>query len=578
MNQNDFGNYLTNYAGISQMLKTCSVREMLEQTASLMKIPAKDMEWLTVVECPVEPLDGLFGHVLEELVKHAEHYDWLYERLEDDGSRAVLMELLRYRILPAVSFLNKAGELSGGLDKGGDTFRTLGAAGGEIDAILEAKEYIRESAFALSVCVSHTSSGLWEIPRLLDAIRPGYRFRLRYEIEGGEAQAILYAVMPPAKGEDPVRREGPKRIVALAPYERGWSNAELVKDCGVIPYLFYKNHGCEVTMVSAPMTDYSNLKYMDGVKLLFLPDGRPETKEAYIRQEAQNIDCLMLRRPYPDYLGVVKIYRQCNPTGKIYLPLDANSFFVDRIPWQEGFMRDFMKECQVISASGKAMQRHLNEKWPWVIEHIPNGFYHFGEERKAPVFSEKENIILTAGRLGTEQKGTHVLLEAFAEIAGELPEWELHLAGSVEPEFEPYLEQFRERFPELMEHRIHFLGHIADRETLYEKYAKAKIFALTSAWEGGTPNVIAEALYAGDVTAVTKIDEYQEATDDGRCGGASKIGDPEEFGKLLLRLCRDDRLEEMSRHAHTYACRHYDMERIVDGLYELIFDSDEQLS
>lgn len=90
--------------------------------------------------------------------------------------------------------------------------------------------------------------------------------------------------------------------------------------------------------------------------------------------------------------------------------------------------------------------------------------------------------------------------------------------------------------------------------------------------------MIAEALYAGDVTAVTKIDEYQEATDDGRCGGASKIGDPEEFGKLLLRLCRDDRLEEMSRHAHTYACRHYDMERIVDGLYELIFDSDEQLS
>ncbi len=30
-----------------------------------------------------------------------------------------------------------------------------------------------------------------------------------------------------------------KRIVALAPYERGWSNVELVKDLGLISYLLY---------------------------------------------------------------------------------------------------------------------------------------------------------------------------------------------------------------------------------------------------------------------------------------------------------------------------------------------------
>lgn len=572
MNQNDFGNYLTDYAGISRMLKTCGAQEMLEQTAALMQLPPEEAEWLPVAEYPLEPLGGLLGHVLAELGKHVRHYDWLYSRLSDDGSREVVTELLRYRILPAPSFLSKAAEKSAGLDRGAGAFRRLGAAGAETDALLEAKEDIRETAFSLSVCVSHTAAGLWEIPRLLDAIRPGYELRLRCEEEEGEVRAVLYAALPAAGRKEPVRREGPIRIAALAPYERGWSNAELVKDCGVIPYLFYKNHGCNVTMVSAPMTDYSNLKYIDGVQLLFLPDGRPETKEAFIRQEAPNIDCLMLRRPYPDYLGVVKLYRQYNPGGKIYLPLDANSFFMDRIPWQEAFMREFMDQCHVISTSGSAMQRHLNEKWPWVVEHIPNGFYHFGEDRETPVFAEKKNIILTAGRLGTEQKGTHVLLEAFAGIAVEIPDWELHLAGSVEPEFESYLEQFRERYPGLTEGRVRFLGHIPDRETLYQKYAEAKIFALTSAWEGGTPNVIAEALYAGDVTAVTKIDEYREATDDGRCGRASEIGDPEGFGKLLLGLCREEKLEEMSRRAHAYACEHYDMERIAARLYELIFE------
>lgn len=30
-----------------------------------------------------------------------------------------------------------------------------------------------------------------------------------------------------------------KRIVALAPYERDWSNVVLVKDCGLISYLLY---------------------------------------------------------------------------------------------------------------------------------------------------------------------------------------------------------------------------------------------------------------------------------------------------------------------------------------------------
>ena len=37
----------------------------------------------------------------------------------------------------------------------------------------------------------------------------------------------------------------------MAPYERPWSNVELVKDCGLIPYLLYKNHGCDASMVGA---------------------------------------------------------------------------------------------------------------------------------------------------------------------------------------------------------------------------------------------------------------------------------------------------------------------------------------
>lgn len=54
----------------------------------------------------------------------------------------------------------------------------------------------------------------------------------------------------------------------MAPYERGWSNVELVKDCGLIPYIMHKNYGYEVSMVGADGGPYPyHEKYTKGVKM-----------------------------------------------------------------------------------------------------------------------------------------------------------------------------------------------------------------------------------------------------------------------------------------------------------------------
>lgn len=233
-----------------------------------------------------------------------------------------------------------------------------------------------------------------------------------------------------------------------------------------------------------------------------------------------------------------------------------------------------MEQCDVIGTSSRAMQKHLNEKWPWAIEYIPNGFYNFTQREWTPSWREKKNVILTAGRLGTSQKGTNVLLEAFARIAPEIPDWELRLAGSVEPEFEEYLSEFWERNDELRS-RIHFLGQIAKREELYEEFLQAKIFALPSTWEGGTPNVIAEALTMGEAVAITKIDAYEDAIDGGRCGLACDINDIDGFADILLRLCTHGELKGMCRYAHEYALETFDMERVVARLYHMIFGEEK---
>lgn len=456
------------------------------------------------------------------------------------------------------------------------TFLKMDVEGFEVPALLGAKRHIREDFPKLAVCLHYIVSDMWEIPRLIDIIRPGYRFYIRHYDFPQNWETVLYAV-PPRKsgrtGGQAVRKR--KRVVAL-PVSGGWRNGDLVKDCGMIPYLLHKNHRCESIMVGSDMGEYPNLRYVGGLKLDFLPDDTINSKLDYLRRNAGNIDCLLLHGCYDAYISMATVYKQYNPQGKISMALDANSSWMDRIQWTNPHFQRMMDQCDVITASGRTMQRHLNEKWPWAIEYIPNGFYNFSSKPWEMEFEKKENIILTVSRLGTPQKAVDVLLESFAQIAEQIPDWCLRLAGGVDESFQEYLSQFWERFPGLRD-RIHFLGAISDRDTLYQEYRRSKIFALPSAYEGGTPNVIAEALYAGNAVAVTKIDEYQDAIDNGRCGLAAEIGDVNGFAEILLRLCQSERLDGLCRRAYAYAQESFNMERNVARLYQMIFGVDGEI-
>lgn len=361
-----------------------------------------------------------------------------------------------------------------------------------------------------------------------------------------------------------------KNVVAMAPYSRPWSNVELVKDCGLIPYLLYKNHGCEVRMVGAKGNDYSYQELVKGVELEFLADGSVQTKREYIRTHARDIDLLLLRGCYETNFEVAYAYKEYNPEGKIYVGLDANSFWMDKIDWEEPAFQKFMNCCDVIATSGKAVRDYLNLKWPWKIVHIPNGYYDFGKRWISPPYAQKENIILTVGRLGTQQKATHIMLNAFAQVAEKLPEWRLRLAGTIEPAFQPWLENYFKRYPALRK-QIEFIGSIKERDWLYAEFQRAKIFTMSSVMEGGTPNVIAEALHAGCVIAITQIDACMEATDDERCGRVAHIDDEKGLGRVYLELATSVNLEEMSKRAYQYGCTHFNMENIVDKLYERLF-------
>lgn len=361
-----------------------------------------------------------------------------------------------------------------------------------------------------------------------------------------------------------------KKVVFTASYP-AISNAQLLKDCGMVPYFLHKNYNTDSYMLTAKKEEYTYFDtYVKGLKPEYLETGSMEEKKEYLIKNGNSIDLLILFGGYEIFEQLALTYKQVNPNGKIYLALDANAGWMDRIIFTSQKYTDLMNSCDVIATSCRAMAKHLNEKWPWKIEYISNGYFNYYQKDIEIDFKEKNNTILTVGRLGTSQKKTEVLLEAFAMISHHIPDWNLKLIGSVDKSFDSYIKNYFKESPQLSS-RVSFTGVITDKMELFDEYRKSKIFALSSSYEGGTPNVISEALYNGNAVAITKIDAYEDAIDNGKCGLCSEINDPKAFADILLKLCRSNELEKMCNYAHDYAKRNFDMSKNVDRLYEMLF-------
>lgn len=364
-------------------------------------------------------------------------------------------------------------------------------------------------------------------------------------------------------------------IYAFPPY--GWLDIQLTKNCGLLSYLFHKKYGWRAVMVGPHVEKaYPSLQYVPGLEMAFLPDGKPETFCHYIEAHAAEMDVITLHGFFPQYAPLVRTYRALRPDGKIYLELDPNIFYESRIDWSKPEPLAFLQACDVIGASCRAMQQHLAQAWPAVIDFLPNGFYDYTGKFRPMTdadFAAKENIILTVARIGTAQKQNETLCEAFAQgvARGALDGWRLELVGTVKDSFHTYLRQLAVRYPGILR-RISLPGMIFDKAELYRHYRRAKIFALTSTFEGGGPNVVAEALWHGCAMVTSKVDAWEDFIDSGRCGRAFPIGDIPALAELLADLTGDEAaLASYGRHAVRYGARTQDFLKIVDEFYYLLY-------
>ena len=150
---------------------------------------------------------------------------------------------------------------------------------------------------------------------------------------------------------------------------------------------------------------------------------------------------------------------------------------------------------------------------------------------------EKENIIITCGRLGTYQKNTEMLLKALINV--DLKDWKVYLIGPMTDDFslanenktfKEYVGSYFKKYPHLKD-KVIFTGPIFDTQVLFEYFRKAKIFVLTSRYEG-FGNVLAHARWNSNYIISTDVGGACDMTDNWKYG--SKVEQDDALGLAFL--------------------------------------------
>jgi len=182
-------------------------------------------------------------------------------------------------------------------------------------------------------------------------------------------------------------------------------------------------------------------------------------------------------------------------------------------------------------------------------------------------FNEKENLIITVGRLGTFQKNTLNLLEGFMASAKK-HSWNLELAGSINPNFIAEKDDFIRQHPELSS-RIKFLGNL-DKLELSELYNRAKIFLFPSLFEGFSI-VFAEAMYFKNAIITSPYTSLTNIVNTENIGLIVEPTKPKDIGGALLELINNvEELENYCNNSRKFAEINFNWDNIANSINQSI--------
>ncbi|TCW40353.1 glycosyltransferase involved in cell wall biosynthesis [Thermohydrogenium kirishiense] len=327
-------------------------------------------------------------------------------------------------------------------------------------------------------------------------------------------------------------------------------NVHLIKDVGMIPYIMYKEYNYNSKVVCYKNGDYLYLK--DEVRGLDMEFIKNYTNKAlidgaiYLFNNSKKIDILQLYHLDIKAYVYAFIYKLVNRKGQLYIKLDADEDAIIRMTGKRKGIKYKIKEIltylfvkyniiDFLSIETKENYDKLvdynKNLYKDKLFYLPNGILI----NNFPNINKK-NIILTVGRLGTYEKATEILLEAFANLK-EIKDWKLILIGPIEESFKDYINKYYQRYPNLL-NQVIFVGNIADRYILYKYYSEAKIFCLPSRYESFGIALI-EAAFFGDYIVSTDVGGAKDILNETNYGSLINVDDIKGLSQTLQNLIND---------------------------------------
>lgn len=256
----------------------------------------------------------------------------------------------------------------------------------------------------------------------------------------------------------------------------------------------------------------------------------------YLFQNASQIDLLMCFHWRLETFINILLYRFLNKNGLVYIKLDTESgkeWDLSRCSFFGRIIRKYiyhicLNKVNVLSCETSQPYHFLcqNKDFGNLLKKklvlMPNSFDEAYLNLLGIIerpYSEKENLMITVGRLGTHQKNTEMLLKALEDI--DLKKWKFILIGPIEANFNQAIEVFFQKYPQKRE-QIIFVGKINNKKNLWEWYNKAKVFISTSRWES----------YGLVLNEAKRFKNYMVCT---RTGAAEDLIGQEEYGSFIAQ-------------------------------------------
>lgn len=363
------------------------------------------------------------------------------------------------------------------------------------------------------------------------------------------------------------------------------SNVHLSKDVCQIPYHMHKTYGFHSAILyrgEADVSLYSEI--VPGLKFINLRNLFNKTHInidifIYLLKNAKNIDFLNLYHDVYQTKLISIIFKFMNRKGFVYVKMDADEKYLltHEKNSRSGY---YLKRC------GRQLLQYFFERSVDLISFETNNStsiykqFHSNIERKLITVPngldielydkmesqvQRKDIMLTVGRIGVPQKNHKMLIEALKKI-DDLKKWQVHLIGPVEPEFEKWLSGEIKNTPSL-KNNVHLIGEIISKAKLISMYQEAKIFLLTSDYEG-YPLVFPEALYCGNFIISTDVSGACEATKNGRFGRTVPVGDVDALSTAIAQsIANPNILEPAARDGKNYTRENFNWQNLIAPIY-----------